>query len=122
MNDLVTRLSERRQPVEVSIRPTRSVKALKECLDRGYVHITFNETRGGTELGIPVDRTRTDVRDADFEHETGRLRLVGDLSLDFVRVRCVADIELSSLTGSAQLEPLEDDVATSHDAAGASPA
>ena len=111
MNDLVRRLSEGRHPVEISIRPERSVKALKECVDRGYVHVKFTNTRGGTELGVPLDRTRTDLRGADFEQGAGRITLVGALSLDYVKVRCVAEIDLASLAGQGQLEPIEDNAA-----------
>jgi hypothetical protein len=70
------------------------------------VHIKFTGTRGGTELGVPVDRQRSDVSGADFDAETGRLTIAGDLTLDYVRVRCVAEIELPSLTGVGHLEPL----------------
>ena len=110
MNDLVQRLSQGEHPVEVSLRPERTVKALKECLDRGYVHIKFTATRGGTELGMPVDRERTKLDEADFETEQGRATLVGELTLDFVKVRCIADIELPSLRGNGRLEPLEQPV------------
>jgi hypothetical protein len=89
----------------VTLRPERTVKALKECLDRGYVHIKFTNTRGGTELGVPVDRERSDLSAADFEQGIGRLRVAGELSLDYVRVRCVADIDLPSLSGEGRLEP-----------------
>lgn len=106
MNDLVQRLSEGQHPVEVSARPQRTVKALKDSLDRGYVLIKFTGTRGGTELGVPVDRDLSDLTGADFDNETGRLKLVGSLTLDYVRVRCVADIDLPSLHGTGRLEPI----------------
>jgi hypothetical protein len=70
------------------------------------VHIKFTETRGGTELGIPVDLDRSELAAADFHKETGKLHLVGALTLDFVKVRCVADIDLPSLSGKGRLEPL----------------
>jgi hypothetical protein len=108
MSDLVQRLSEGQHPVEVSLRPERSVQALKDCLDRGYVHIKFTNTRGGTELGVPIDQQRTDLSAADFAGETGRLRVVGDLVLDYVSVRCIADIDLPSLQGFGRLEPTID--------------
>jgi hypothetical protein len=105
MSELVQRLCEGQHPVEVTLRPDRTVKALKECLDRGHVHIKFTNTRGGTELGVPVDRRRSDLTKADFERETGRLTVVGELTLDFVPVVCIADIELPSLQGMGHLEP-----------------
>jgi hypothetical protein len=106
MSDLVQRLSQQQHPVEITLRPERTVKALKECIDRGYVHVRFTGTRGGTELGVPLDPQGTDLSAADFDKETGRLTLAGELSLDYVKVRCVAEIELPSLTGQGHLEPI----------------
>jgi hypothetical protein len=111
MNDLVQRLSQGQHPVEASLRPERTVKAFEEALNRGYVHIKFTKTRGGTELGVPVDRDRSDLTQADFEHGTGRLTIVGELTLDFVRVRCIADLDLPSLEGHGRLEPIDVPVA-----------
>lgn len=106
MSDLVARLSEGLHPVEVSIRPERSVKALKECLDRGYVHIRFTGTRGGTELGVAINDQLSDLSGADCDNGTGHMRIAGDLTLDYVKVRCIADIKLPSLEGQGRLERL----------------
>jgi hypothetical protein len=108
MSDLVQRLSNGDHSVAVRLAPGRTATALKEQLDRGYVHITFTGTRGGTELGVAVEPGLTDVATADFENETGRVTVVGGLTLDYVRVRCVAAIDLPSLTGVGHLEPLSD--------------
>lgn len=113
MTDLVQRLSEGSHPVEIALRPERSVAALKESIDRGYVHVKFTNTRGGTELGIPLDRQRSNVSDADFDRGTGTINLVGELTLDYVRVRCVADVELPSLKGQGHLEPVHDQATAS---------
>jgi hypothetical protein len=106
MSDIVDRLSQGNHPVEVSLRPERTVKALKESLDRGYIHIKFTGTRGGTELGVPIDRQLTDVSGADFERESGSLTIAGTLTLDFEKVRCVAELELPSLQGRGRVERL----------------
>lgn len=104
MSDLVERLSVGDHEVEISLRPERTVKALKESLDRGYVHVRFPNTRGGTELGLTLDPHRTDLSAADFDGATGRLIVVGELTLDFTPVRCVASIDLPALTGRGHLE------------------
>jgi hypothetical protein len=104
MNDLVQRLCQSDSRVEVSLRPDRTVKAFKECLDRGYVHVKFTETRGGTELGLKVNPELSDLSGADFANETGRTRIVGDLTLDYVDVRCIAEIDLPDLSGRGRLE------------------
>jgi|SRR5215510_10917647 len=106
MSDLVRRLSEGRHPVVVSLRPEPSMKALRECLNRKFVHIKFTGTQGGTELGVPIDVERSDLASADLDAGTGRLTLAGDLTLDYVKVRCIAEIELPALTGDGHLEPI----------------
>jgi hypothetical protein len=105
--DLVTRLSDGDHPIEVVLRPKRLGQALKEAIDRKYVHIKFTATRGGTELGVRLDAGRTDLSKGDFAGQTGSVHLVGSLTLDYVRVRCVADVNLSTFEGTGHLEPLQ---------------
>ncbi|NJR62583.1 MAG: MbtH domain protein [Cyanobacteria bacterium CRU_2_1] len=107
MNELVQRLSEGEHPVEASLRPERTATALKESIDRGYVHIKFTNTRGGTELGVRLDRDASDLSQANFEQESGSIHLVGSLTLNYVPVRCVADLDLQTLSGQGHLEPIE---------------
>jgi uncharacterized protein YbdZ (MbtH family) len=103
---LVSRLSKGRHPVESSLRPEKTAKALKDRIDLGYVHIKFTETRGGTELGVRLDREALDLSQADFENRRGRVHLEGDLTLDYVKVRCIADIDLDTLKGEGHLLPV----------------
>lgn len=110
MNELVERLSTGRHPVEASLRPDRTVRNLKECIDRGYVHVKFTDTRGGTELGVRLDGNDTDLGGADFEAGTGTVHLVGDLTLNYEKVRCIADISLETLKGEGALQPVEAEV------------
>lgn len=106
-NDLVKRLSEGDHPIEVISAGESTVQALQQAIDRAYVHIKFTATKGGTELGIPLDAERTDLSKGDFAGQTGSVHLVGTLTLDFVKVRFVADVDLSTLAGTGHLEPLE---------------
>jgi|ERR1700761_2656213 len=106
MDELVERLSQGRHPVEVSLRPEKSAAALKECIDRGYVHIRFTQTRGGTEVGVTLDRSLTNVDHASFEQQNGTVRLAGSLVLNYTPVRCSADIDLATLAGTGNLEPI----------------
>ena len=102
---LVSRLSDGEHPVEVSIRPERSGLALQQAVERGYVFLRFTSTAGGTELGVRLDRDASDVGGADFGSANGRIRLVGDLTLDFEPVRCTADIDLATMAGHGRLAP-----------------
>ena len=106
-NDLVKRLSEGDHPVEVILGQERTAQALREAIERAYVHIKFTATKGGTELGMKLDAERTDLSKGDFAGQTGDVHLVGTLILDFVKVRLAADINLSTLAGTGHLEPIE---------------
>jgi hypothetical protein len=41
---------------------------------------------------------------ADFSRGTGSVRLVGRLTLDYVPVRCIAEIDIEKLAGIGHLE------------------
>jgi hypothetical protein len=106
MDELVQRLAEGDHPVVT--RRAESVEDLKQSIDRGYVLVTFTDTRGGTELGVRLDDALTDLSGADYEQSTGSVHLAGNLTLNYVKVRCVADIDLATLQGKGHLEILEE--------------
>ena|SRR5262245_41768103 len=104
---LVDRLCEGDHLVKAGLRPEKTVKLFKEAIDRDYVHIKFTQTRGGAELGVRLDRDACDFSQANFENGSGTVHIVGNLTLDYVRVRCIADIDLNTLEGKGQLEKVE---------------
>lgn len=106
-DDLVGFLATGAHPVEAGLRPEKSVKRLQEALERGFVHIKFTDTRGGTELGFELDRKASDLSRADFEHNTGRIHVEGELTLNYQKVRCVADLNLETLTGEGRLNRVD---------------
>jgi hypothetical protein len=101
------RLSEGDHPVVASA-VSDSVSELKKSVERGYVHIKFTETRGGTELGVRLNKELCDLSKGDFEKATGTIHLVGGLTLNYVKVNCIAEINLKSLKGKGRLEPIND--------------
>ncbi len=105
---LVDRLSVGDHPVIVSQRPEPSVKSFKDALDNGYLRVKFTNTQGGTELGLKVDKEASDFVGANFEEGTGQVRVVGGLSLDYTKVRCIANIDLKTLDGVGHLEKVEE--------------
>ena len=103
MSELVERLCNGSHPVEANPRE-KTREALKESIARGHVHIKFTNTRGGTVLGVPIDRNRCDLRALENDKGIAEIKLVGDLTLDYVPVTCTARIDLSSLEGEGHLE------------------
>ena len=106
-NDLIDQLSQGDHPVEITLRPQRSAQTLKERIEMGNVHVKFTGTRGGTELGIQLDHDAIDLSKADFEAGQGTAHLEGTLTLNYVPIRCVVDINLESFVGHGRLIALE---------------
>ena len=108
MDDLVERLLNK-QPIDFESR-TDSMEEVKERLiEMKFVFVTFTETRGGTELGIDVDLDLTDIENADFDKGAGTIRVVGTCKLNYQKVRCIAEVDLSTKKGTGYLEPLDED-------------
>ncbi len=105
-DELVTRLTTGRHPVEIGLRPEKSAKEFQAAIDRGYIHIKFTGTKGGTELGVRLDTEASDWSKANFSQATGSVHVEGTLTLNFVKVRCIADLELNTLTGTGYLKTL----------------
>jgi hypothetical protein len=103
MDQLVERLSAEGRTVVVG-GPSPSVREFQRRLtDLGYVFLKFSDTRGGTDLGVRVIAEATDLGTADFANATGSVHVEGTLTLNYVPVRCVADIDLSTLSGTGHL-------------------
>jgi hypothetical protein len=107
MNELVERLTKEQQ-VEAGLRPEKRLDLFKAAVERGYVHIKFLKTKGGTELGVRMDPGHCDLTAANWDAGTGKVKIVGSLILNYVRVRCHASIDLKTLNGTGHLEILEE--------------
>lgn len=111
MDELVQRLSSGDHEVTVG-GPNPSLGEFKERLtDIQHVFIKFTGTDGGTDLGMAVDTSATVLDGADFEKGEGTVHVEGELRLNYVPVRCVADIQLAGMSGSGRLVVLEEEPA-----------
>jgi hypothetical protein len=107
MDELTQRLSTD-QPVVVG-GPNASLEEFRTRLDEiGTVFIKFTETRGGTDLGIRLDRSASDTSAADFDQGRGSVHVEGTLILNDDPVRCIADIDLATLKGTGRLQVVEE--------------
>jgi hypothetical protein len=108
MDDLVQRLSQGDHPVSVG-GPTHSLEEFRKRVEEtGYVFIKFTETQGGTDLGVRVDRNASNLNTADFQQKSGIAHVEGTLTLNYVNVRCIADIHLATLSGTGHLVVLNE--------------
>lgn len=111
MNDLTERLTVDQPIIMGGADPT--VEELRERTgEMGYVLVKFTETRGGTELGFPLDREATDLSGANFDESTGTVHVEGHLILNDDPVRCIANINLATLKGTGRLALEEKAAAT----------
>ncbi len=100
---LVQRLAERDSAVSLD-GPDEPAAILKRRIDElGQVSLRFTETAGPTTLAVAVDPAATDLSEANFDEGTGRLHIEGTLRLDYVAVRCVADLDLATRVGTGRL-------------------
>lgn len=95
------------QKVIFRSRTDQPIQELKASIDRGYVWVKFTETRGGTELGLLLGPGLSDLSQVDWKNGTGIVVVVGTLTLNYVRVRCFARIDIATMEGTGHLEILE---------------
>lgn len=107
MDKLVNELSNGKHPVIFEPR-TEKLSEIKDRLDQGFVFIKFFETQGETELGINIDNDLTCLSEVDFTLGKGVFHVVGTCELNFRKVRCIADIDISSRQGKGYLQLLDE--------------
>jgi hypothetical protein len=111
MDELTQRLTTEQPVIMGGSEPTAG--ELRERVgDMGYVLVKFTETRGGTELGVRLDRDATELGTADFDNATGTVHFEGFLILNDDPVRCIADIDLATLKGTGRLALVDKSVVT----------
>jgi len=102
-DDLVTRLTQGQHRVVVGGPEPSAAELERRIGELGYAFVKFPDTCGGTDLGVRVDRAATDASGADFGASNGRVHIEGTLTLDYVPVRLVADLDLATLSGEGHL-------------------
>lgn len=105
---LVEKLAAGEHPIEVCARSNEKDRLadLIRAIGFNLVHVTFPNTIGGTELGLHLQRELCDPLDivADGSQNPETLKIVGDLTLDWVPIRVTATISLKDFTGVAVVE------------------
>jgi uncharacterized protein YbdZ (MbtH family) len=105
-DSLPVRLSRDAQPIEVPLRPEPTTESFVRQIESGYVHVRFTATRGGTELGFPLDAATVEQIKGQVARGESPVQVSGQLTLDYVPIRCVADIDLATFTGTGRVDIL----------------
>jgi hypothetical protein len=90
MDESIQRLAEGDHPINTW--QYKIAEELKQAVERGYILIKFTETHGGTELRSRLDKTSTELGNADFEQAADTIQVVGNLILNDIKVRGVAGV------------------------------
>lgn len=107
MDRLVKQLSTGKHPVVFEPRSEKYDEIKERLVEMKFVFVKFMDTMGETELGINIDDSLTDLKNADFVDGKGKIRVVGTCELNYHKVRCIAEINLKTKKGTAYLEPLD---------------
>lgn len=102
MSELVEFLRTKQERLTVG-GPRPSLQRFCDAIKRRYVLLKFLDTRGETDLGMELDWVACEVDETALELGVGTVHLEGNLTLDYVPVRLVADVNLESLNGTGQL-------------------
>lgn len=100
MDELVARLSQGQHKVIIGSR-NESYEEIKERINKGFFHVKFTETKGGTELGITIDHEKTNINTIDITQ--GLLHIEGTTNLNYEDVRLIADIQMTDKSGYGYL-------------------
>lgn len=107
-SSLVARLATGRHPVEAASPPEGSATPLDEAVACRYVPIRFTDTRGGTLFRLRLDKAASRLLSVDLNQGTRAVHLEGELTLNRTRVRCVVDLDTTTLRGEGHLVPIPD--------------
>jgi uncharacterized protein YbdZ (MbtH family) len=102
-DNLVDFLCEGDHPVQVR---ADSAGQFLDRFNAGYVNLRFTDTRGGTELGVRLDRAASNTAGADIAKQRGNVHIEGDLTLNDRPVRLTAEVALETLEGAGRLRPI----------------
>lgn len=102
MNDVVEFLTQGLHPIEFETR-TSNYDDIKNRIQKGFVYVKFTDTRGGTELGINVDSTKTSNFEDCLSNGQNMLHLEGVCKLNYKPVRCIIDVNVSTRKGEGRL-------------------
>lgn len=101
---LASRLSCGPQPVELALRRARTLDELIRQINAGCVYVRFTGTRGGTELPVALEPAAAERLGAQIANGEATLQIAGGLTLDYIPVRCVAEIDRTTFQGTGGLE------------------
>jgi hypothetical protein len=106
MSELAHRFSQGPHKILYRPRGDQARTEFRADVERDYVHLLFTGAAGEIELGFPSDRARSDLSGANWDAGEGSIHLEGDLGLNGIPVRCVADLDLRTMEGVGRLDLL----------------
>jgi hypothetical protein len=106
MDELVRFLSEGNHQVRVD--RAKTPEDFRSSLNDGFVLLRFPETRGGTTLGVRLDKSRCELGEAGAANT---VKLVGSLVLNYNEIELTASIDPITLEGTGSVTLIADEPA-----------
>jgi hypothetical protein len=104
MDELVKFLSDGSHKVRVD--RAKTPEDFRASLDDGFVLVRFTETRGGTTLGVRLDKSRCELGEPG---SSNAVKLIGTLVLNYNEIELTADIDPTTLEGSGFVKLIADE-------------
>lgn len=106
--ELISQLTIGVHPVDVGGYQPQA-RVLQGCIEEScHVKIKFSPNFGSADVNVSLDMEACDFVTADFDGRKGEIHLEGTSTLDNRAVRCIADIDLSTMDGTGYLILLEE--------------
>ena len=100
---LVDVLTDVRHPITGTVPPTFTTERLRMALGTGFLHLCLRGSHGSTTVALKLDRSACDF-DASVGERGERVhRLQGTCELDGALLRCVVEIDATTMSGVARV-------------------
>jgi hypothetical protein len=104
MDELVRFLSEGSH--KICVDRAKTPADFRTSLDDGFVLLRFPDTRGGTTLGVRLDKARCELGEAGT---SSPVKVVGTLVLNYNEIELTANIDPTTLEGTGSVALIADE-------------
>lgn len=101
MNNLVSFLISKQQPVKAVLKPDETLDEFVACMRRKFLNILFTDTNGDTEIGIRI--TEASVKAEEINSNVTSISLQGECGLNFEKIKVKISLSLTDFTGVAEV-------------------
>lgn len=101
MDNLVSFLITRQQPVRAVLKPDETLEEFVACMRRKFINIIFTDTKGDAEIGIRI--TNASMKTEEISKNVNSISLQGECSLNFEKINVKISLSLVDFRGVAEV-------------------